>query len=29
MKTEDRVLAMATPICAALGCEIVDVEWKK
>ena len=29
MRTEDRVLAMATPICTALGCEIVDVEWKK
>lgn len=29
MRTEDKVLAMATPICAALGCEIVDVEWKK
>lgn len=29
MRTEERVLAMATPICAAYGCEIVDVEWKK
>lgn len=29
MRTEERVLAMATPICRELGCEIVDVEWKK
>lgn len=29
MRTEERVLAMATPICTALGCEIADVEWKK
>ena len=29
MRTEDRVLAMATPICQNLGCEIADVEWKK
>lgn len=29
MRTEERVLAMATPICAAYACEIVDVEWKK
>ncbi|MGI5824747.1 MAG: ribosome maturation factor RimP [Bacillota bacterium] len=29
MRTEERVLSMATPICQDIGCEIVDVEWKK
>ncbi len=26
---DQAVLAMAEPICQSLGCEIVDVEWKK
>ena len=29
MRTEDRVLAMVMPICQTIGCEVVDVEWKK
>ena len=29
MKVEERVLAMVTPICQNLSCEVVDVEWKK